>query len=330
MKDATQAQDVSAERSAKIETPKIEPAATSPASVVSAAVSPVIVNNGSNGMPSNNDTAQPAATTVADTAPSSAPAVPVSTQLPAQCSDLIPGTTAYGDPPKLLIDIVNRQAADVVQSNDSLRAVRDVPQMAVYTIFDAASAKSSQLLHSLEPYQYLGETARTDKQLGGPPKSDGAVSGIEKPGFAQLLGLAIEHGGITKENDGTNLTLSTSLYSLYAMGEGDTAENYQKAGFLNRIGLAATFAVDNKTNELANARRNNLSEWSAKVRLFGDRSSRSPAFQKIFAQKIKPAIQARLRSLGRPMEALANSSDKYGDLEDAALNPLPNEIKARM
>ena len=330
MKDATQAQDVSAERSAKIETPKVEPAATSPSSVVSAAVSPVIVNNGSNGMPSNNDTAQPAATTVADTAPSSAPTVPVSTQLPAQCSDLIPGTTAYGDPPKLLIDIVNRQAADVVQSNDSLRAVRDVPQMAVYTIFDAASAKSSQLLHSLEPYQYLGETARTDKQLGGPPKSDGAVSGIEKPGFAQLLGLAIEHGGITKENDGTNLTLSTSLYSLYAMGEGDTAENYQKAGFLNRIGLAATFAVDNKTNELANARRNNLSEWSAKVRLFGDRSTRSAKFQTFFKDKIEPAVISRLETLGVSIESLQGGLKSYVEMQRLSRRCLPVFVADRM
>lgn len=140
--------------------------------------------------------------------------------------------------------------------------------MVLYTIFDAASENSAKQLRELEVYQYLSETARTDKQLGPAPNSEGAVSAIEKPSFARLLGFAIEHGGITKKNDGTNLTLSTSLYSLYAMSGGDTAERYQEAGFLNRIGVAATFALDDQNNELANVRRNNLSEWSARVRLF--------------------------------------------------------------
>ena len=236
----------------------------------------------------------------------------------------------YENPPEILSDLATNLAAAVINGNNPDLAVQAGTQMVLYTVLDAASPRSSQLIHSLEAYQYIGETARTDKQLGSSGDSEGAVSAIEKPGFAQLLGFAIEHGGINKENDGTNLTLSTSLYSLYAVGTKDTAENYARAGILNRVGVAATFAVDDKDNELANARRNNLSQWSAKVRLFGDRSSRSPGFQKIFAEKIKPAIQARLRSLGRPMEALATSNPKYNDLEDAALNDLPGQVKARM
>jgi len=236
----------------------------------------------------------------------------------------------YTNAPEILSDLATNLAIAVINANDPDLSVQAGTQMVLYTLLDAASARSSELIHGLEAYRYIGETARTDKQLGSSGDSDGAVSAIEKPGFAQLLGFALEHGGITKENDGTNLTLSTSLYSLYALGTKDTAENYARAGILNRVGVAATFAVDNKDNELANARRNNLSQWSAKVRLFGDRSSRSPGFQKMFAEKIKPAIQARLRSLGRPMEALATSNAGYNALEDAALTDLPNQVRARM
>ena len=236
----------------------------------------------------------------------------------------------YTDPPEILSDLAKNLATAVIVSNNPGQAEQAGSQMVLYTVLDAASPTSSQLIHSLEAYRYIGETARTDKQLGASGDSNGAVSAIEKPGFAQLLGFAIEHGGIAKENDGTNLTLSTSLYSLYAVGTKDTAENYARAGILNRVGLAATFALNDKDNELANARRNNLSEWSAKVRLFGDRSSRSPGFQKIFNEKIKPKIQARLRSLGEPMEALATSNPGYTALEDDALLTLGDEIKARM
>jgi hypothetical protein len=239
-------------------------------------------------------------------------------------------SVAYDGAPEILKDLATRLASDVVNENNPDKAALAGPQMVLYTVFDAASPKSSELVHSLEAYHYLAETARTDKQLGASANSDGAVSTIEKPGFAQLLGFAVEHGGITQKSDGTNLTLSTSLYSLYTLGNKDTAQNYARSGILNRVALAATFAAENKDNELANARRNNLSEWSAKVRLFGDRSTRSPGFQKVFSEKIKPLIRDRLRTLGRSIEELATKNPNYGTLEDAALDTLPDEVRARM
>lgn len=254
-----------------------------------------------------------------------APATPATQVIP-NCAE----GAAYDSAPGILKDLANGLAADVISQNNPDIAAQAGPQMVLYTVFDAASPKSSELVQGLEAYHYLGETARTDKQLGASGNSDGAVSSIEKPGFAQLLGFAIEHGGITKQNDGTNLTLSTSLYSLYTLGNKDTATNYARAGILNRVALAATFAVDNQDNDLANVRRNNLSEWSAKIRLFGDRSTRSPGFQKVFNEKVKPLIRERLRTLGRSIDELATKNAKYGDLEDAALDTLPDEVRARM
>lgn len=239
-------------------------------------------------------------------------------------------TVHYADAPELLTDIVAKAVDDTIKENDIDAVSSALSKMILYTVFDAASETSSKQLRSLQAYQYLGETARTDKQLGASANSDGAVSAIEKPGFAQLLGFAVEHGGITKKNDGTNLTLSTSLYSLYSMKNGDTAETYDRAGILNRIGVAASFAVDNKTNELANARRNNLSEWSVKARLFGDRSTRSKGYQKFWDRDIRPVIRGRLIAIGGAVEGLSQKISKFSKFKREFDGCLRNTLEARM
>lgn len=258
--------------------------------------------------------------------PPSDPARPVAAQQEFPCV----ATGTYADAPALLTDIVSKSVDDAINEGDADEIASGLQKMILYTIVDAASETSSKQFRTLEAYQYLGETARTDKQLAGSANSDGAVSGIEKPGFAQLLGFAIEHGGITKKNDGTNLTLSTSLYSLYAMKNGDTAENYDRAGFLNRIGVSSTFAIDNNTNELANARRNNLSEWSVKARLFGDRSTRSRSYQDAWNRDIRPVIRARLIAIGGAIEGLRQGIPQFSQFTREYDACLRTAVAARM
>lgn len=236
----------------------------------------------------------------------------------------------YAGAPDLLTDIVAKAVEDTVNEDDVDGISSGIQKMILYAISDAASEESAKQLRNLQAYQYLGETARTDKQLGASANSDGAVSAIEKPGFAQLLGFAVEHGGITKKTDGTNLTLSTSLYSLYSMKNGDNAANYDRAGFLNRIGVAASFAVDNKTNDLANARRNNLSEWSVKARLFGDRSTRSRGYQIFWDRDIRPVIRGRLLAIGGAIEGLSEKISKYDKFEREFDACLRSAVEARM
>jgi hypothetical protein len=238
----------------------------------------------------------------------------------------------YDQAPALLTDIVGRDVSDAVDRDNPNRAIASAQKMILYTIIDAASSTSSELLRGLEAYQYLGETGRTDKQLGGSASSEGAVSAIEKPGFARLLGFAVEHGAINKKTNGTNLTLSTSLYSLYTLNNPDTAETYARAGILNRVGISASFAVDNQTNDLANARRNNLSEWSVKARLFGDRSTRSPRFKKFWDDEIRPIINRRLQAIGGAIEGLSRQDRIPGFSqfrEDVELCLL-DQVKKRM
>lgn len=234
----------------------------------------------------------------------------------------------YDKAPELLTDIVSK-AADGVVEGDFEGTVSGTAQMLTYSTIDAASPTSSTLLRSLKAYQYLSETARTDKQLGASASSEGAVSAIEKPGFARLLGFAIEHGAIGKKNDGTNLTLSTSLYSLYTLNREDTEETYQRAGVLNRVGVFTTFAVDNKDNDLANARRKNLVEWSLKARLFGDRSTRSAKFQKFWDTEIRPLIRARLEAVGGALNVLTSGNPPYQRLRRQVGICLNAEIEKR-
>jgi hypothetical protein len=256
---------------------------------------------------------------------------PAHNPVPATTVICVPGGM-YEQAPMLLTDIVSRDVTDAVNKNDPDLATASANLMILYAIIDAASPASSDLLRGLEAYKYLGETARTDKQLGSAANSNGAVSAIEKPGFASLLGFAVEHGAINKENDGTNLTLSSSLYSLYAFNKGHTAETYKRAGILNRVGVAATFAVDDQTSDLANARRNNLIQWSVKARLFGDRSTRSAGYQKFWKEQIEPLISARLLALGGAIEGLAKEENipGYDQLEEDLTLCIVEQVKKRM
>lgn len=270
-----------------------------------ARLGPVVPNPTGNGVTST--PASDSITRVSFTGPAAAEnsiTRPAATAATAQATFPCLPAEPYPDAPPLLTDIVGKAATDIVNDGSG---VSGIPQMTLYATIDAASPTSSELLRGLEAYQYLSETARTDKQLGGAPNSNGAVSAIEKPGFASLLGVAVEHGAINKKVDGTNLTLSTSLYSLYVFNKENTAETYRRAGVLNRIGASATFALDDTTDELANARRNNLAEWSVRARLFGDRSTRSKRFQEFWKTKITPLIDARLEALGKPLEELTSA-----------------------
>src|SRR6185295_11208001 len=194
-------------------------------------------------------------------------------------------------------------------------------KMYSYTVADALtvnSAVSVRTIRSLKAYQYLGETARIDKQVGASSSSSGTTSAIEKPGFARLLGFAVEKGAILKDVNGSSLTLSTSPYVLFTLKNGgDTAENYARAGFLNRIGVSASFNIEDENAVLASARRNQLIDWSVRARLYGDRSTRSKAFQDAWREKIQPAIEKRLNVLTGVGAFIANSSE-FRSLQVAA------------
>lgn len=236
-------------------------------------------------------------------------------------------SNSYKNAPPLLTDLVEKVAEQIIEkakfTQDPVELKRPVngsfPRMVFYGVADALTVNTDTPVRSiknLKAYQYLGETARTDKQVGAGSSSAGTTSAIEKPGFARLLGFAVEKGAILKDVNGSSLTLSTSPYVLYTMnGGGDTAENYARAGFLNRVGVSATFNIEDQNTVLASAKRNQLTDWSVRARLYGDRSTRSKAFQDAWRKDIQPAIEARLNVDTGVNKFMNDHPDEFGDFD---------------
>ena len=218
------------------------------------------------------------------------------------CSVPIPvgAGSCYQGVPKIIecdVDRIARQAsapgADVATAVTSQWDI-----LVLETVADAFSNSNEVNLRQLTAYQYIGETARTDKQIGSPSTSMGSTSAAEKPGWADILGFAVERGAIQQAVSGTTLTLSTSPYAFFVPTESDTAAAYAKYGNFRRVALATTFNISNQDSPLLNARRQNLANFSVKVRLSPDRSPRSQEFQARWRTDIKPTIQKDLALIG--------------------------------
>ncbi len=155
-------------------------------------------------------------------------------------------------------------------------------------------------------YAHKLEIVRTDKQLGASSTSSASTSAVEKPGIAQLLGLAVESGAITKKEDKSGVTLSTSPYSLLTVGVPDTRDNYEKYDLLRRLGMSATFSLDDGgSKEDQNFDASALTEISAKYVLWGDRSSRSKDFDTAWKRNVLPYVERRATADAKLAAAVA-------------------------
>jgi hypothetical protein len=257
--------------------------------------------------PSRNEAVAASDFTIRETVPAEsglAGSSPATTAAAAQgdCATPIPtgGSTCYPNVPKIIecdVDRIARQAS--APNADVATAVTSQFDILVLeTVADAFSNSNEVNIRQLTAYQYIGETARTDKQIGSPSSSKGSTSAAEKPGWADILGFAVERGAIQQAVSGTTLTLSTTPYAFFVPTENDTAAAYSKYGKYRRVALAATFNISNEDAPLANARREALANYSVKVRLSPDRSPRSQEFQERWKTDIKPTIQKDLALIG--------------------------------
>ena len=208
----------------------------------------------------------------------------------------IPQSGCYTGVPTIIETDVDRIATQSVRPDADVATILtgQFDTLVLLTVVDAFSNSNAVNIRQLAAYQYIGETARTDKQIGSPANSSGSTSAAEKPGWADLLGFAVERGAIQQTVSGTTLTLSTTPYAFFVPAESDTAAAYTKYGNLRRLALSATFNISNQENPLSNVRRQSLSNYSVKFRLSPDRSPRSREFQDRWARDIKPTIQKDL------------------------------------
>ncbi|HEU4933212.1 MAG TPA: hypothetical protein VFT48_14110 [Pyrinomonadaceae bacterium] len=190
-------------------------------------------------------------------------------------------STCFPDAPNNLTNTA-RAAAELFVTNDD--ASSQLGDLTFYAIIHtvATDAGREDLLKAIEVKQLQEQTRRTDKQIGAGANSEGSTSALEKPSFAEILGLAVEHGAIQQAINGTTLNLSTTPYLFTTLANGDTQSNYKKYGYLTRLGASANFSIQDEDNPLASARRQQLNNWSLRLRLSKDRSTRSDDVEEIW------------------------------------------------
>lgn len=210
----------------------------------------------------------------------------------------------YPDVPEVIKSDVDKVADDIVDRNDVSRIGNISDRVIFFTVTDAVTRTEPIKASALKAYTYIGETTRTDKQIGTTASSGGSTSAIEKPGWSDLLGFAIERGAIQQEVSETTLTLSTTPYAFLVASQDDTAEANRRYGYLKRLGLSASFNISDKDTPLANARRNNLSQYAAKFRITPERGPNSKEFDDSWNTLIKPAIQGYLNTLTGGIQSL--------------------------
>jgi hypothetical protein len=167
-----------------------------------------------------------------------------------------------------------------------------------------------------------GETHRTDKQVGASANTTGSTSAVDKAGLPYLLGIAIDHGAIDQNINGSTLNLSSSLYALVAAVKGDTAATYQQYSGYSRVGFSAAYDLQDKKDPLASVSRRQLNEWSVKIRLFGDHSPRSAAAHAMFVNQLKPVLQNRANVMSKAL------GDAFG--EKRTLITVPDFLKKQL
>lgn len=237
----------------------------------------------------------------------------------------------YPNAPPALVQTVNDAAFQIVDRNDPAEVTSQFFQILFFATAHAVAVDAvdvdeerRDLINRIDIARLRQETKRTDKQLGASARAEGSTTAAEKPGFAELLGFAIEHGAIQKEVNGTTLTLSSSPYAFVAAALGDTATTYSKYGYLSRLGASANFNIDDNDNVLASARRNQLSEWSLRARLTPDRSERSTSaeaiWQTVSAQFATPDL-VLTRELSQQFQTELSLSRKRREIEDRFLTP---------
>lgn len=95
----------------------------------------------------------------------------------------------------------------------------------------------------------IGEVARTDMQDGATPSVSGSSSVASKTGLSSIFSMAVEHGAVQREDNGTSTTVSTTPYALFLLGNEDSDENFRERWYLRMLGVAGTFDLDESNSK---------------------------------------------------------------------------------
>ena len=237
----------------------------------------------------------------------------------------------YRNPPAVLQQRVELTARAIVDVGTADALDQSWPLLVFYTVADAVGAEGGVSIHTVSPYRYPGESARTDKQLGASASSSGSTTLVQKPGFSEWLAFAVEHGAIERTVSGTNTTISTSPYALIKLWTPDTQENFESYSFWRRLGFSVVLALDDiEATPLENLDLSLVPEVSARVRLLGDRSTRSRRFTQAWDERVGTRIQNRLNANTGAVSQTLNNSPELRAASEAARARLLTEIASAL
>lgn len=200
--------------------------------------------------------------------------------------------------------------------------------------FEVLRLYQPERITQLAAFQYLGETARTDKQVGSNASSLGTTSLLEKPGIASLLAVALERGAIQQETSGTNVNLRTSpamILRAFYRGDGDLhAEEDPLYDWLGRIGASATIpTTDSVSAEGSSIDLNEVTDWSVQVNLnwWGNRTVYSKQFIEWWRTHVSHLQQDRVAAKAAVQEVIGNDEALGAEVKDSAV-ALSGEIQS--
>ncbi|MFC1890567.1 hypothetical protein ACFL4G_12515 [Thermodesulfobacteriota bacterium] len=192
-----------------------------------------------------------------------------------------------------------------------------IPTLTIYSIMDAVipTWNDDFIEDGNEILKTAHDTARTDKQTETIAGSGGGTTLTEKPGAPSLLSFAIENGAIQQEERENNLTLSSSPYAFIALPLGDTLANYRKFEILWRLGFSATIPLnEERKTSIGDLDLDDITSWSIRYQIFGDRSSRSKRFYDEWEKSVKSDLTSQAVTYTKHFTEIYNIDTKFNSL----------------
>jgi len=128
-----------------------------------------------------------------------------------------------------------------------------------FASYVVAQSDGSLLKAGIESYLASAADSRIDTQNGASSGGSGTTSVAERSGISDVLGIALEAGGVTQSVSGTNLTLQANALSLYRFLTSQNVFQYCPSGnancrgaveaFLNRISGSATLGLSSSSTQ---------------------------------------------------------------------------------
>jgi|CZKX01.1.fsa_nt_gi hypothetical protein len=130
-----------------------------------------------------------------------------------------------------------------------------------FASYMVAKQEPSALKSGVLSFLSSAAESRIDSQNGASSNGSGTTSVVERSGISDVLGVALESGGVTQTVSGTNLTLQGNALSLYRFVRGQEVFQYcpqEKANckgeleaFLNKLSGSATLGLSSASTQTA-------------------------------------------------------------------------------